>query len=167
MHRHSARDSLSQPRNTLSSAHHVLLATGSSAVLQKQNKCMCLCAWVWICMPVHTCLLSADLLPLDLLSFVLERDTSRLLPGVHMRQAGGVRGVHFSSPHTSMSFPSSQLLVDCDVFPKEFSIVVTLKVSHSAPKVSVHHPLICPELDTSDRRNTQILYLTKAPIPQC
>ncbi|XP_044231368.1 thrombospondin-type laminin G domain and EAR repeat-containing protein-like isoform X1 [Thunnus albacares] len=75
-----------------------------------------------------------DLLPLDLLSFVLERDTSRLLPGVHMKQAGGVRGVHFSSPHTSMSFPSSQLLVDCDVFPKEFSIVVTLKVTHIAPK---------------------------------
>ncbi|XP_040916634.1 thrombospondin-type laminin G domain and EAR repeat-containing protein-like [Toxotes jaculatrix] len=75
-----------------------------------------------------------DLLPLDLLSFVLERDTSKLVPGVHMKQAGGVRGVHFSSPHTSMSFPSSQLLVNCDLFPKEFSIVVTLKVSHIAPK---------------------------------
>uniref|UniRef100_A0A4W6EEI3 Thrombospondin type laminin G domain and EAR repeats n=1 Tax=Lates calcarifer TaxID=8187 RepID=A0A4W6EEI3_LATCA len=59
--------------------------------------------------------------------FVLERDTSKLVPGVQMRQAGGVRGVHFSSPHTSMSFPSSQLLVNCDLFPKEFSIVVTLK----------------------------------------
>uniref|UniRef100_A0A3Q3G0R4 Thrombospondin-type laminin G domain and EAR repeats a n=1 Tax=Labrus bergylta TaxID=56723 RepID=A0A3Q3G0R4_9LABR len=50
-------------------------------------------------------LLPADLLPLDLLSF----------------QAGGVSGVQFSSPHPSMSFPSSQLLVDCDLFPKEFS----------------------------------------------
>ncbi|GLD69348.1 thrombospondin-type laminin G domain and EAR repeat-containing protein-like isoform X1 [Lates japonicus] len=75
-----------------------------------------------------------DLLPLDLLSFVLERDTSKLVPGVQMRQAGGVRGVHFSSPHTSMSFPSSQLLVNCDLFPKEFSIVVTLKVANIAPK---------------------------------
>ncbi|XP_071354272.1 thrombospondin-type laminin G domain and EAR repeat-containing protein-like [Trachinotus anak] len=73
-----------------------------------------------------------DLLPLDLLSFVLERDTSKLVPGVNMKQAGGVRGVHFSSPHTSMSFPSSQLLVNCDLFPKEFSIVVTLKVTHAA-----------------------------------
>ncbi|KAG7224082.1 hypothetical protein INR49_019817 [Caranx melampygus] len=73
-----------------------------------------------------------DLLPLDLLSFVLERDPSKLVPGVHMKQAGGVRGVHFSSPHTSMSFPSSQLLVNCDLFPKEFSIVVTLKVTHAA-----------------------------------
>ncbi|XP_070776006.1 thrombospondin-type laminin G domain and EAR repeat-containing protein-like [Enoplosus armatus] len=75
-----------------------------------------------------------DLLPLDLLSFVLERDTSKLVPGVHMRQTGGVRGVHFSSPHTSMSFPSSQLLVNCDLFPKEFSIVVTLKVTPIASK---------------------------------
>ncbi|XP_028422168.1 thrombospondin-type laminin G domain and EAR repeat-containing protein-like [Perca flavescens] len=75
-----------------------------------------------------------DLLPLDLLSFVLERDTSKLVPGVHMKQAGGVRGVHFSSPHNSMSFPSSQLLVNCDLFPEEFSIVLTLKVSSIAPK---------------------------------
>ncbi|KAK9534348.1 hypothetical protein VZT92_009394 [Zoarces viviparus] len=75
-----------------------------------------------------------DLLPLDLLSFVLERDSSKLIAGVHMKQAGGVRGVHFSSPHTSMSFASSQLLVDCDLFPKEFSIVVTLKVTSIDPK---------------------------------
>lgn len=54
-----------------------------------------------------------------------------------MKQAGGVRGVHFSSPHTSMSFPSSQLLVNCDLFPTEFSIVVTLKVTSSAAKVSI------------------------------
>ncbi|KAF3845030.1 hypothetical protein F7725_008193 [Dissostichus mawsoni] len=63
------------------------------------------------------------MLPLDLLSFVLERDTSKLVPGVNMKQAGGVRGVSFSSPHTSMSFPSSQLLVNCDLLPKQFSIV--------------------------------------------
>ncbi|CAJ1073332.1 thrombospondin-type laminin G domain and EAR repeat-containing protein-like isoform X2 [Xyrichtys novacula] len=76
----------------------------------------------------------ADLLPLDLLSFVLERDPSKLVPGVHLKQAGGVRGVHFSSPHPSMSFLSSQLLVDCDLFPREFSFVVTLKVSRVANK---------------------------------
>ncbi|XP_056282906.1 thrombospondin-type laminin G domain and EAR repeat-containing protein-like [Pseudoliparis swirei] len=75
-----------------------------------------------------------DLLPLDLLSFVLERDPSKLMTGVQVKQAGGVRGVHFSSPHPSMSFPSSQLLVDCDLFPKQFSIVVTLKVTSIGPK---------------------------------
>ncbi|XP_026161813.1 thrombospondin-type laminin G domain and EAR repeat-containing protein-like isoform X2 [Mastacembelus armatus] len=75
-----------------------------------------------------------ELLPLDLLSFVLERDTSKLVPGVHMRQAAGVRGVHFSSPHTAMSFPSSHLLVNCNLFPKEFSLVVTLKIPRTALK---------------------------------
>lgn len=81
--------------------------------------------------------LFSDMLPLDLLSFVLERDPSKLVPGVHMKQAGGVRGVHFSSPHSSLSFPSSQLLANCDLFPKEFSIVVTLKVTHIAQKVNI------------------------------
>ncbi|XP_076013664.1 thrombospondin-type laminin G domain and EAR repeat-containing protein-like [Genypterus blacodes] len=73
-------------------------------------------------------------LPLDLLSFILEKDTSKLLPGVHMRQAGGVRGVHFSSPQSSMIFPSSQVLANCELFPQEFSIVLTLKLTHIAPK---------------------------------
>lgn len=86
-------------------------------------------------------LLPSDLIPLDLLSFVLERDTSKLVPGVHMKQDGGVRGVHFSSLHTSVSFPSSQLLVNRELFPKEFSIVVTLKVSSSSAKVSTPETL--------------------------
>uniref|UniRef100_A0A3P8T8Z2 Thrombospondin type laminin G domain and EAR repeats n=1 Tax=Amphiprion percula TaxID=161767 RepID=A0A3P8T8Z2_AMPPE len=60
--------------------------------------------------------------------------TSRLAPGVHMEEAGGLRGVHFSSPDSSMSFPSSQLLVNCDLFPKEFSMVLTLRVTRNAPK---------------------------------
>ncbi|KAM6912512.1 thrombospondin-type laminin G domain and EAR repeat-containing protein-like [Xenentodon cancila] len=77
-----------------------------------------------------------DLLPLDLLSFVLERDTSKLVPGVRLKQAGGVRGVHFLTPDTSMSFPSSQLLVNCDLFPQEFSIVLTLKLTRAATKRS-------------------------------
>ncbi|KAJ0009109.1 hypothetical protein NQD34_016524, partial [Periophthalmus magnuspinnatus] len=72
--------------------------------------------------------------PLDLLSFVLERDPSSLVPGVHIEQAQGVRGLKFSSPHRSMSFSSSELLVDCHLFPQEFSIVVTLSISHSDPQ---------------------------------
>ncbi|XP_028995913.1 thrombospondin-type laminin G domain and EAR repeat-containing protein-like [Betta splendens] len=75
-----------------------------------------------------------DVVPLDLLSFVLERDASKPVPGADVREAGGVRGVQLSSPHTFMSFPSSQLLVNSNLFPKEFSIVVTLKVTRSALK---------------------------------
>uniref|UniRef100_A0A8C4ZCB0 Thrombospondin type laminin G domain and EAR repeats n=1 Tax=Gadus morhua TaxID=8049 RepID=A0A8C4ZCB0_GADMO len=70
-----------------------------------------------------------DLPPLDLLSFVLEKDTSRPTPGVRVMEDGGMRGVRFSRPHPSLSFPSAQLLVNCDLFPVDFSIVVTLKVS--------------------------------------
>ncbi|RVE57377.1 hypothetical protein OJAV_G00215740 [Oryzias javanicus] len=79
-----------------------------------------------------------DVIPLDLLSFILERDTSRLVPGVRIREADGVRGVHFVSPDVSMSFPLSQLMVNCDLFPKEFSIVLTLKVSRTAAKRNEH-----------------------------
>ncbi|XP_038129273.1 thrombospondin-type laminin G domain and EAR repeat-containing protein-like [Cyprinodon tularosa] len=75
-----------------------------------------------------------ELVPLDLLSFVLERDTSRVVPGVRLKQSAGLRGVQFLSPDTSMSFLASQLLVNCDLFPKEFSIVVTVKVHRIAPK---------------------------------
>ncbi|KAM9354043.1 thrombospondin-type laminin G domain and EAR repeat-containing protein-like [Pholidichthys leucotaenia] len=69
----------------------------------------------------------SDLPALDLLSFVLERDPSKLVPGARMKQDGGVRGVHFSSPDACPSFASSAVLVNCDLFPKEFSIVLTLK----------------------------------------
>uniref|UniRef100_A0A3P9I1V7 Thrombospondin-type laminin G domain and EAR repeat-containing protein-like n=1 Tax=Oryzias latipes TaxID=8090 RepID=A0A3P9I1V7_ORYLA len=79
-----------------------------------------------------------DVLPLDLLSFVLERDTSRLVPGVRIKEADGARGVHFVSPDVSMSFPLSQLLVNCDLFPKEFSVVLTLKVTRTAAKKIEH-----------------------------
>uniref|UniRef100_A0A8C8GA33 Thrombospondin-like N-terminal domain-containing protein n=1 Tax=Oncorhynchus tshawytscha TaxID=74940 RepID=A0A8C8GA33_ONCTS len=44
-------------------------------------------------------------------------------------------GVRLSRPHPSLDFPSSQHLVNCHLFPREFSIVTTLKVSLVAPKV--------------------------------
>ncbi|KAK7904199.1 hypothetical protein WMY93_016806 [Mugilogobius chulae] len=72
--------------------------------------------------------------PLDLLSFVLERDSSTLVPGVSIEESQGVRGLRFSSPHRSMSFSSSELLIDCDLFPHEFSVVVTLSITHSDPQ---------------------------------
>nr|XP_057946276.1 thrombospondin-type laminin G domain and EAR repeat-containing protein-like [Doryrhamphus excisus] len=72
-----------------------------------------------------------DAAPLDLLSLVLGKDTSRLMPGVHVRPSGGMKGVHFSRPQ-----PSSQLLLNCELFPKDFSIVVTLKVARFAHEKS-------------------------------
>lgn len=54
-----------------------------------------------------------------------------------MTQANGVRGLQLSAaaPHT-MSFPASRIFFQCDLFPEEFSIVITLKVPSLPPKVS-------------------------------
>ncbi|XP_006898485.1 PREDICTED: thrombospondin-type laminin G domain and EAR repeat-containing protein-like [Elephantulus edwardii] len=50
-------------------------------------------------------------------------------------QAQGARGFQLSAaaPH-SMSFPASRIFIGCDLFPEEFSIVVTLKVPSLPPK---------------------------------
>ncbi|XP_028809761.1 thrombospondin-type laminin G domain and EAR repeat-containing protein isoform X2 [Denticeps clupeoides] len=69
-----------------------------------------------------------DLFPLDLLSHSLPQG-GHALSGVHTVQAEGARGVHMTSP---LSFPSSQVFVNCLMFPHEFSIMVTLKTTCSA-----------------------------------
>ncbi|XP_033624010.1 thrombospondin-type laminin G domain and EAR repeat-containing protein isoform X2 [Fukomys damarensis] len=52
-----------------------------------------------------------------------------------MTQAQGVRGLQLSAtaPQT-VSFPASKIFSRCDLFPEEFSIVVTLKVPSLPPK---------------------------------
>lgn len=75
-----------------------------------------------------------DPAPVDFLSLLLEGNGSKPIPGLHMKQAGGVRGLQFSRPHPPSHLPASHLLVDCDLFPGEFSIIVTLKVSHIGAK---------------------------------
>uniref|UniRef100_A0AAY4C3A6 Thrombospondin-type laminin G domain and EAR repeat-containing protein n=1 Tax=Denticeps clupeoides TaxID=299321 RepID=A0AAY4C3A6_9TELE len=69
----------------------------------------------------------SDLFPLDLLSHSLPQG-GHALSGVHTVQAEGARGVHMTSP---LSFPSSQVFVNCLMFPHEFSIMVTLKTTCS------------------------------------
>ncbi|KAJ8349868.1 hypothetical protein SKAU_G00249980 [Synaphobranchus kaupii] len=76
-----------------------------------------------------------DLLPLDFLSFVLPKGGEALM-GVRMVQDGGARGLHFTGPPRALGFPASQVFINCEFFPQEFSIVVTLKVSRMAPKKS-------------------------------
>lgn len=54
-----------------------------------------------------------------------------------MVQAEGVRGLQFSAPEPrTTSFPASRIFSSCDLFPEEFSIVVTLRVPNLPPKVS-------------------------------
>ncbi|XP_049596716.1 thrombospondin-type laminin G domain and EAR repeat-containing protein [Syngnathus scovelli] len=72
-----------------------------------------------------------DSTPVDLLSAVLKKDTAAFTSGVEVRSSGGLRGVHFTGPHDPVS-----LLSNCERSPKDFSIVVTLKVAHMAQKKS-------------------------------
>ncbi|XP_052344645.1 thrombospondin-type laminin G domain and EAR repeat-containing protein isoform X2 [Oncorhynchus keta] len=98
----------------------------------------------------------SDLLPLDLLSRVLSRagEGARGVTGgrVHLIQSGGVMGVRLSRPHPSLDFPSSQHLVNCHLFPREFSIVTTLKVSLVAPKKNEYIFSVVEEKEEEDAR---------------
>lgn len=75
-----------------------------------------------------------DLLQLDLLSRVLP-GTSTAQDGIHIVQSRGSRGFQFSGSPQLFSFPASQLFVNCNFFPAEFSIVVTLKIPQMTPEV--------------------------------
>ncbi|KAG1930660.1 protein kinase C-binding protein NELL2 [Pimephales promelas] len=51
-----------------------------------------------------------------------------------MVQEGGARGVQLFKPTQELTFPSSQLFINCAHFPAEFSIVATLKVPQTRVK---------------------------------
>ncbi|KAF5891519.1 thrombospondin-type laminin G domain and EAR repeat-containing protein-like, partial [Clarias magur] len=73
-----------------------------------------------------------DLLPLDLLYSVLPVVDSHQTQ-VRMVQSQGSRGLKLSGPPKALSFPSSQIFTNCNFFPAEFSIVVTLKIPKLTP----------------------------------
>ncbi|XP_059955678.1 thrombospondin-type laminin G domain and EAR repeat-containing protein [Mesoplodon densirostris] len=68
-----------------------------------------------------------DLRPLDILAEAVPPDGTAV--GVRVTQVQGARGLQLSAaaPH-DLSFPASRIFFRCDLFPEEFSIVVTLKV---------------------------------------
>lgn len=54
-----------------------------------------------------------------------------------MSRVQGALGLQLSAAALhAMSFPASRIFVRCDLFPEEFSIVVTLKAPSLTPKVS-------------------------------
>uniref|UniRef100_A0A3P8ZWV3 Thrombospondin-like N-terminal domain-containing protein n=1 Tax=Esox lucius TaxID=8010 RepID=A0A3P8ZWV3_ESOLU len=79
-------------------------------------------------------LLSVDLLPLDFLSQVLPAGGNKPLSDVHMVQSQGARGLQLAGSQEALSFSASQLFTNCDYFPSEFSIVVTLKTPRLSNK---------------------------------
>ncbi|XP_065105138.1 thrombospondin-type laminin G domain and EAR repeat-containing protein [Paramisgurnus dabryanus] len=91
-------------------------------------------SWIFTCQsgPWGPC---TDLLPLDLLSQVLP-GAGGTLDGIRMVQSRGARGFQFSGSPQLFSFPASRLFINCNFFPAEFSIVVTLKIPEMAPETS-------------------------------
>uniref|UniRef100_A0A3B4CBB8 Thrombospondin-type laminin G domain and EAR repeats b n=1 Tax=Pygocentrus nattereri TaxID=42514 RepID=A0A3B4CBB8_PYGNA len=73
-----------------------------------------------------------DLLPLDLLRRVVPAGDV-YQSHVRLVQSQGARGVKFSGPPQALSFPAAPLFTNCNFFPAEFSIVVTLKIPQPAP----------------------------------
>lgn len=56
---------------------------------------------------------------------------------VLMVQSRGSRGFQLvAATTTSLSFPASQIFTNCETFPREFSIVITLKIKELAERVS-------------------------------
>uniref|UniRef100_M3YFJ2 Thrombospondin type laminin G domain and EAR repeats n=1 Tax=Mustela putorius furo TaxID=9669 RepID=M3YFJ2_MUSPF len=74
-----------------------------------------------------------DLRPLDILAEAVSAHGAA--GGIRVTQAHGVRGLQLSAaaPH-AVSFPASRIFFRCDLFPEEFSIVITLKVPTLPPK---------------------------------
>uniref|UniRef100_K7GDQ4 Thrombospondin type laminin G domain and EAR repeats n=1 Tax=Pelodiscus sinensis TaxID=13735 RepID=K7GDQ4_PELSI len=74
-----------------------------------------------------------DLRPLDILSEVVP--ANGVSSGIRMLQVQGARGFQFSaSAHQALSFPASQIFLYCDLFPEEFSIIITLNVFSTPSK---------------------------------
>ncbi|XP_008825644.1 thrombospondin-type laminin G domain and EAR repeat-containing protein [Nannospalax galili] len=67
-----------------------------------------------------------------------------------MVQAEGVRGLQFSAAEPrAVSFPASRIFSSCDLFPEEFSIIVTLRVPDLPPKKNEYLlSLVAEERDT-------------------
>uniref|UniRef100_A0A8C4S027 Thrombospondin type laminin G domain and EAR repeats n=1 Tax=Erpetoichthys calabaricus TaxID=27687 RepID=A0A8C4S027_ERPCA len=75
--------------------------------------------------------ITTDLLPLDFLSKITPGNGFHV-SGLRMIQDDGMRGFQISSPHGKVSFPASQFFINCDHFPEEFSIVITMKLQNSS-----------------------------------
>ncbi|XP_044531653.1 thrombospondin-type laminin G domain and EAR repeat-containing protein [Gracilinanus agilis] len=78
-----------------------------------------------------------DLRPLDILSEVIPvSGGGSPSGGLRMIQARGARGFQLSAVANTrlLSFPASRLFLHCDLFPEEFSIVITLKALNLPPK---------------------------------
>uniref|UniRef100_A0A8C6RXH5 Thrombospondin type laminin G domain and EAR repeats n=1 Tax=Nannospalax galili TaxID=1026970 RepID=A0A8C6RXH5_NANGA len=102
------------------------------------------CHIAWL--PPNPC--TRDLRPQDILEEVVPLNGA--VSGIQMVQAEGVRGLQFSAAEPrAVSFPASRIFSSCDLFPEEFSIIVTLRVPDLPPKKNEYLlSLVAEERDT-------------------
>lgn len=123
--------------NLANNCYHYTLIGNDSYVQKKHLYLLCCRAYEseWFHLIIVCYSHFIDLRPLDMLSEIISPNKS--LAGLKMVQSQGVRGFHLSgSPHV-LSFPSSHLFHNCNLFPEEFSIVITVKIPSLPPKVTV------------------------------
>ncbi|XP_043916218.1 thrombospondin-type laminin G domain and EAR repeat-containing protein [Protopterus annectens] len=81
----------------------------------------------------HLYISFSDLLPLDILSQVIPTDGSPV-NGLRLIQEQGARGLRITALTPAFTFPASHFFISCDIFPEEFSVVLTLKAAMLVPK---------------------------------
>uniref|UniRef100_K7GDR1 Thrombospondin type laminin G domain and EAR repeats n=1 Tax=Pelodiscus sinensis TaxID=13735 RepID=K7GDR1_PELSI len=102
-----------------------------------------------------------DLRPLDILSEVVP--ANGVSSGIRMLQVQGARGFQFSaSAHQALSFPASQIFLYCDLFPEEFSIIITLNV-FSTPSKKMEYIFTV----VREESHTELVGVTLGPRPPC
>ncbi|XP_028993372.1 thrombospondin-type laminin G domain and EAR repeat-containing protein-like isoform X2 [Betta splendens] len=93
--------------------------------------------WVLVTSRVHNqswrpC---TDLLPLDLLDRALPLPRQAQHTQMQMVQSKGSRGLRLGGA-MALSFHASQIFINCDYFPAEFSLVATVKIPKLQPKTN-------------------------------
>lgn len=75
-------------------------------------------------------MLLVELKPLSLLQYLVP-DRNRLPAGIEIvyDEAGGVHAFRFQPGIQTYSFPAASLFTQCDFFPEEFSVLMTLQMS--------------------------------------
>ena len=84
---------------------------------------------------LYNTILLVELKPLSLLQYLVP-DRNRLPPGIEIvyDEAGGVHAFRFQPEVQAYSFPAASLFTQCDFFPEEFSVLMTLKMSKATSR---------------------------------
>ncbi|KAK2494997.1 LOW QUALITY PROTEIN: hypothetical protein MC885_016340 [Smutsia gigantea] len=108
--------------------HHSTQLAGALARVRRNGETRDAAPGAPTCPGITPCdFLDTDLHPLDMLAEAFP--PNGMASGVRVTQVHGVRGLQLpAADPQALSFPASRVFFRCDLFPEEFSIVVTLRV---------------------------------------